>query len=74
MGRFLPVDVGLRLIMLVGDLVSADRSRVACNAVHAALSGNVVIGELATSWRRFSGRPRWPVSHRFRWPDSEHFG
>jgi len=34
-GRFLPVGVGLRLIMRVGGLVIADRSRIACAPVHA---------------------------------------
>jgi hypothetical protein len=61
MGRFLPVDVCLRLIIVVGALVGADRSRVACVAVHAVLSGDIIIGEPASSWRRFSDRLGWPV-------------
>jgi len=47
-GRFLTVDVGLRLILLVGGLVSADRLRVSCVAVHTAIPGNVVVGEPAS--------------------------
>jgi hypothetical protein len=47
MGRFLPVDVGLRLIILIAGLASVVRSRVACVAVQAALPGNMVVGEPA---------------------------
>ena len=35
MGRFLPVDAGLRLIISFGGLVSAERSRDAFTSVHA---------------------------------------
>jgi len=45
MGRFLPIDVGLWLIIPVLDLVIADRSRVAFVAVHAALPGIMVVGD-----------------------------
>lgn len=36
MGRFLPVDVGLQLIVLVGGLAFADQSRDACFPVRAS--------------------------------------
>jgi hypothetical protein len=44
MGRFLPVESGPRLIMLVGGMVIAGRSPVASAPVHAALPDNGFVG------------------------------
>ena len=59
---------GLTVIILIGALVIADRSRVGSVPVHAALPGNVVVGEPASSWRRFSVRSLWPDSEHPRKP------